>query len=204
MERQEELSRELKEQMVQVDNHEGTPLALLTETMLRNPDKVKDWLNIADKHMMNYASNPDVFLLPKAHEFMKPLIEAFTRSTEGYARYLVDLRDNFDRRSLPFVEIQAIYRRVNGRAVQQARRERIARAVAKAEELYGEIPYTKRMQWMAEREHEWAQRRLGFLEAQRERLKLEHLDVEVRTEMLLEFWDIIDTEIYKGELPPWN
>jgi hypothetical protein len=132
------------------------------------------------------------------------LIEAFAHDTEGYAQYLVDLRDNFDRRSLPFVEIQAIYRRVNGRAVQQARRERIARAVAKAEELYGEIPYTKRMQWMAEREHEWAQRRLGFLEAQRERLKQERLAVDVRTEMLLEFWDIIDTEIYKGELPPWN
>ena len=190
--------------MVKVDNHEGTPLSLLTETRLRNPDKVKDWLNIADKHMMNYASNPDVFLLPKAHEFMKPLIEAFAHNTEGYAQYLVDLRDNFDRRSLPFVEIQAIYRRVNGRAVQQARRERIARAVAKAEELYGEIPYTKRMQWMAEREHEWAQRRLTFLEQQRERLKQERLAVDVRTEMLLEFWDIIDTEIYKGELPPWN
>ena len=118
--------------MVKVDNHEGTPLSLLTETVLRNPDKVKDWLDIADKHMMSYANNPDVFLLPKAHEFMKPLIEAFAHDTEGYAQYLVDLRDNFDRRSLPFVEIQAIYRRVNGRAVQQARRERIARAVAKA------------------------------------------------------------------------
>ena len=60
------------------------------------------------------------------------------------------------------------------------------------------------MQWMAEREHEWAQRRLTFLEQQRERLKQERLAVDVRTEMLLEFWDIIDTEIYKGELPPWN
>ena len=80
----------------------------------------------------------------------------------------------------------------------------MARAIIKAEALFGEIPYTKRMQWMAEQEHVWAKRRLAFLEIQRKRLKQERLSTELRTEMLLEFWDIIDTEIYKGELPPWN
>jgi hypothetical protein len=154
--------------------------------------------------MTSYASNPEVFLLPKAHEFLKPLIEAYSHNLEGFTQYLVEIRDNFDRRSLQYTEVQAIYRRINGRYVQTARRERIARATAKAEELYGEIPYTKRLQWMAELEHKWAQRRLAFLEIQRTRLKQKHLETELRTELLLEFWDIIDTEIYKGELPPWN
>ena len=80
----------------------------------------------------------------------------------------------------------------------------MARAIIKAEALYGEIPYTKRMQWMAEQEHIWAQRRLAFLEQQRKRLKQDRLSTDLRTEMLLEFWDIIDTEIYEGNLPPWN
>jgi len=189
---------------IKVDNFEESPLSAVTATLLRNPDKVQEWLTIVDKHMMSYASNPSVFLLPKAHEFLKPLIEAFSHDLEGFTQYVLDVRDNFDRRSLQFVEIQAIYRKLNGRLVQQTRRERMARAIAKAEELYGEIAYTKRMQWMAEQEHVWAQRRLAFLEQQRKRLKQERLSTELRTEMLLEFWDIIDTEIYKGELPPWN
>ena len=189
---------------IKVDNFEESPLSAVTATLLRNPDKVKEWLTIADKHMTSYEDNPEVFLLPKAHEFLKPLIEAYSNNLEGFTQYLLELRDNFDRRSRQFVDVQAIYRRLNGRYVQTARRERINRANTKAEELYGEVPYTKRMQWMAELEHKWAQRRLAFLEIQRTRLKQKHLETELRTELLLEFWDIIDTEIYKGELPPWN
>lgn len=189
---------------IKVDNFEESPLSAVTATLLRNPDKVEAWLTIADKHMKSYEDNPEVFLLPKAHEFLKPLIEAYSNNLEGFTQFVLEIRDSFDRRSLQFVKVQAIYRRLNGRYVQQSRRERMARAIIKAEALYGEIPYTKRMQWMAEQEHIWAQRRLAFLEQQRKRLKQERLSTELRTEMLLEFWDIIDTEIYEGNLPPWN
>ena len=189
---------------IKVDNFEESPLSAVTATLLRNPDKVEEWLTIADKHMTSYEDNPEVFLLPKAHEFLKPLIEAYSNNLEGFTQYVLEIRDSFDRRSLQFVKVQAIYRRLNGRYVQQSRRERMARAIIKAEALYGEIPYTKRMQWMAEQEHIWAQRRLAFLEQQRKRLKLDRLSTDLRTEMLLEFWDIIDTEIYEGNLPPWN
>jgi len=189
---------------IKVDNFEESPLSAVTATLLRNPDKVEEWLTIADKHMTSYEDNPEVFLLPKAHEFLKPLIEEYSNNLEGFTQYVLEIRDSFDRRSLQFVKVQAIYRRLNGRYVQQSRRERMARAIIKAEALYGEIPYTKRMQWMAEQEHIWAQRRLAFLEQQRKRLKQDRLSTDLRTEMLLEFWDIIDTEIYEGNLPPWN
>ncbi len=189
---------------IKVDNFGESPLSAVTATLLRNPDKVKEWLTIVDKHMTSYADNPEVFLLPKAHEFLKPLIEAYAHNLEGFTQYLLELRDNFDRRSLQFVEVQAIYRRLNGRFVQQSRRDRMARAIIKADTLFGEIAYTKRMQWMAELEHVWARRRLAFLEQQRKRLKQDRLSTELRTEMLLEFWDIIDTEIYEGNIPPWN
>jgi len=189
---------------IKVDNFGESPLSAVTATLLRNPDKVKEWLTIVDKHMTSYADNPEVFLLPKAHEFLKPLIEAYAHNLEGFTQYLLELRDNFDRRSLQFVEVQAIYRRLNGRFVQQSRRDRMARAIIKADTLFGAIAYTKRMQWMAELEHVWARRRLAFLEQQRKRLKQDRLSTELRTEMLLEFWDIIDTEIYEGNIPPWN
>lgn len=182
----------------------GEALPECTNILLRNPDKLKDWLTIADKYMQTYAGNPKEFLLPRAHEFMKPLIESYALNVEGFTQYLVGLRDCFDRSSQQFKDVQAIYRRVNGRYVQQQRRERMARAVAKAEELYGGFPYTQRIQWMANLEHEWAQRRLAFLEIQRKRIGEERVPTDLRTELLLEFWDAIDTEIYEGNIPPWN
>lgn len=181
-----------------------TPLEVCTSTFLRNPDKVRQWLLLADKYMQSYKEDKNTFLLPKAHEFLEPLVKGFAADLEGFLQYLIELRDRYDRGSQQFEDTQAVYRRLNGRYVQQQRRERVGRAVAKAEELYGEIPYPARMQWMANLEHSWAQRRLAFLEAQRTRLKQERLSTELRTEYLIEFWDIIDTEIHKGEVPPWN
>ena len=186
-----------------MENLEPT-LSECTNTFLRNPDRVQDWLKLVDNYMQTYAQNADVFLLPKAHEFMKPLIEAYAANLEGFTHYLIGLRDSYDRGSEQFQQIQTIYRRVNGRYVQQSRRDRIKRAVDKAEQMYGEANYRDRLAWMADLEHEWAQRRLAFLEQQRTRLKLERLSTELRTELLLEFWDIIDTEIYEGNIPPWN
>jgi len=189
---------------LELENGSASPLKECTNTLLRNPDKVKEWLSLADNYMQTFVQNKTMFLLPKAHEFLKPLIDAYAHDPDGFVQFLIELRNCYDRGSTQFVEVQAIYRRVNGRYVQQSRRERIGRAVAKAEELYGEIPFTHRMQWMADLEHDWAQRRLAFLEQQRERLKLVRLSTELRTEYLLEFWDIVDTEIYEGKIPPWN
>jgi len=181
-----------------------TPLEECTNTLLRNPDKVHEWLNIVDKYMQTYAKDKSLVLLPKAHEFLMPLIQAYATHLEGFIDYILELRDHYDRGSHQFEKTQSLYRRINGRYVQQQRRERIGRAVARAEELHGEIPFTDRIKWMADLEHIWAQRRLAFLEEQRLRLKLARLSTELRTEYLLEFWDIIDTEIYEGRIPSWN
>lgn len=182
---------------------EGT-LPECTNALLRNPDKLRDWLSIADKHMQTYAENPRTFLLPRAHEFLKPLIEAYANNLEGFVEYLVGIRDCFDRQSAAFKDVQAIYRRVNSRYIQQQRRARMDRAIVKAEELYGRIPYLARIQWVADLEHAWASRRLDFLEANRRRYKSDRLPSEDRVELLAEFWEQIDNEIYEGKLPPWN
>lgn len=179
-------------------------LSQCTTALLRNPDKTAEWITVADRHMQTYVESPETFLLPRAHEFLKPLIESYALNIDGFTQYLVGLRDSFDRRSSQYTQIQAVYRRVNGRYVQQQRRERMGRAVARAEELYGEIPYQERIQWIAKLEHEWARRRIAFLEQQRRRIGEPRLSVEIRTELLLEFWDTVDTEIYEGQIPPWN
>jgi len=175
-----------------------------TNTLLRNPDKLNEWLSVADKHMQSYAEDPRQFLLPRAHVFLQPLIATYALNIEGFTLYLVGLRDSFDRNSVAYKSVQKVYRRINGRYIQQQRRERMDRAVAKAEELFGEIPFLQRLQWIAHLEHQWAKRRLSYLEAQRGRYENDRLPAEDRVELLAEFWEQIDTEIYEGRLPDWN
>lgn len=174
------------------------------ERLLKDPDKIYDRLNVVDKHMQSYDQAHQVVLLPAGHEFLQPLATTFVHNLGGFADFILELRDGFDRKSRLFVDLQKLYRRVNGRHVQQARRERMARAIIKAEELCGPVPYPKRIQWMTDVEHEWAQRRIAFLADVRKRSGEQHLATEDRAEALLEFWEIIDTDIHEGRLPPWN
>ena len=174
------------------------------DTLLRNPDKLGEWLSVADKHMQSYAEDPKTFLLPKAHVFLQSLIETYTSDLEGFTEYLADLRDRFDRKSAAYKDVQKVYRRINGRYIQQQRRERMDRAVKKAEELFETIPFLQRMQWIANLEHQWAKRRLEFLEAQRGRYKNGRLPAEDRVALLEDFWKQIDDEITDGNVPPWN
>ena len=179
-------------------------LAASRERLLKAPDKISERLNVVDKHMQSYDQQHQIMLLPAGYEFLQPLATAFVRDLGGFGTFILGLRDSFDRRSRHFVDIQKLYRRVNGRHVQQQRRERMARAMGKAEALYGDVAYPTRIQWMTNVEHKWARRRLEFLTGVRDRSGEQHLSTEDRTEALLEFWDKIDTEIYEGDLPPWN
>jgi hypothetical protein len=179
-------------------------LSLCSDNLLKNPDKIGDWLQIADKHMQNYADNADMLALPTEHKFLKPLVRTFARDIEGFVSYIVYLRDTYGSKELAYKNIQTVYRKVNGRYIQQQRRARMDRAINKATELFGHIPYVYRMAWMADLEHRWAQRRLDFLEGHRAAYKSDRLPSEDRVELLIEFWNEIDTEINEGNLPSWN
>lgn len=177
----------------------------VTSTIVKNPHSVEKWLNLADKYMQTLAEDKTGFLLPKAHEFLKPLIYTYYTNVEGFSFYLIEVRDRFSKEDLTWDQVQKLYRRINGRYVQQVRRERASRACAKAEDIFGSTDYHSRLQWVADLEHLWAGRRLLFLDSHREASKTERIDTETRAELLAEFWDIIDTEIFEGKgLPPWN
>mgnify|MGYP006100397055 CR=1 FL=1 len=176
-----------------------------TDFLSKNPQSVKKWLNVADKYMQTLVANPEMFLLPKSHGFLKPVISRYAKDIDGFSRYLLELRDMFSTTDLAWEHVQTVYRRVNGRFVQQTRRERSHRAIAKASELYGKPAYHSRMQWVSDLEHTWANRRLMYLDDYRNKMKGDRIDVDTRAELLGMFWEIIDTEIFEGKgLPPWN
>ena len=58
---------------------------------------------------------------------------------------------------------------------------------------------------MADLEHGWAKRRLAHLDDYRRKSGEQRIDTETRAEILAEFWDVVDTEIYeRREIPKWN
>ena len=176
-----------------------------TEMLLKNASVIGKNLGVIDKYMQTYAKDSSMFILPKAHKFMEPVVKAYASNLEGFTEYLVHLRDQFAKGDQHWLDIQAHYRRVNGRLVQQQRRERASRACAKADELYGPTDYHSRLQWVSDLEHGWAKRRLKFLDAYRSATGSDRLDVDTRAEALAEFWDEVDTEIFEGKgIPPWN
>jgi hypothetical protein len=175
-----------------------------TRVLLQNPSSLAKWLNSADKYMQTFAADPGQLLLPNAHAFMEPIIRTYAHNTEEFIQYLLYIRDTFGVNELTREHVQNIRRRVTIRHAQQVRRERSSRATAKAKELYGENSYHARLKWVSDLEHGWAQRRLAFLAKHRSTLKGKKIDAEARADLLAEFWDIIDTEIFEGEIPPWN
>lgn len=175
-----------------------------TTFLEKNPHSVQKWINLADKYMQTFAKDPETFLLPKTHEFLKPLIVTYARNADGFVQYLIGLRDTFSKEDLAWDQVQTIHRRVNGRYIQQQRRERSNRATQKAEELYGPTDYHSRLKWVSDLEHTWASRRLLFMDKHRDAQRAERLDTETRADLLLEFWEIIDTEIHEGNIPSWS
>ena len=185
--------------------HASPELDICTDILRKNPHSVNKWVSLADKYMQTYVANPNTFLLPKAHDFLEPIVMAFAPDPEGFTLYLLSLRDMFSHGDQAWEQIQTHYRRINGRHVQQMRRERSQRAVTKAEELYGETDYHTRLQWVSRLEHQWSKRRLEFLDGHRASFSSGRIDTETRAELLAVFWEIVDTEVNEGkELPPWS
>tara|TARA_R100000655_G_scaffold46632_1_gene83602 strand:+ start:780 stop:1379 length:600 start_codon:yes stop_codon:yes gene_type:complete len=187
------------------DNTMTTDLEECTEKLLRTPTSINKWIEIADKHMQTKRTDPVIFSLPRAHEFLSPMISVFQKDIEAFLDYIIMLRDNFSKGDKTWEDVQKVYRKINGRHVQAIRRGRASRACAKAQELYGETDYHSRLQWVSDLEHKWANRRLDFLDGYRAKYKTDRIDTETRKEALIEFWNMIDTEIYEGRnIPPWN
>jgi hypothetical protein len=187
-----------------VEPQDGASIRDFTDLLLSHPDKASAWLTQADKYMQAYVESPTTFILPRAHAFMQPVIEVYAYHLDGFTQYLMGVRDCFEKQSTGWEGVHSLYRRVLGRHTQKLRRERSNRAIAKAEELYGKVGYHERLQWVANLEHGWAKRRLEFLDKHRAKLGGRRLTVDERAELLFEFWDIIDTEIFEGKVPSWN
>jgi len=190
--------------MVMTAHQKTYTLGDTVDLLLENPDLVGTRLSTADKYMRAYNENPDGFILPRDYAYLKPIIDAYAGDLGRFVEFVAEMRDCLPKGSLGYSKTQDVYRRIMGRHTQQVRRERADRAIAKAEELYGDTDFHTRLKWVSDLEHQWAKRRLAALTDRREKTENNRLSSDERNEVLLEFWDEIDTEINEGKVPPWN
>ena len=126
-----------------------------TDVILAKPERTATWLTLADRFIGQYNDDRAGFVLPRAYAFLLPLIEHFADNPEAFLTYISGIRESFPRGSDSAKQVQALYRKVNGRITQQARRERAQRAIEKAITMFGNPPsYGARQLWISKREHE--------------------------------------------------
>ena len=176
-----------------------------TKALLAKSD-VAGWVLLADKYMHVYVANPKSFVLPSEHEILKPLVVYYARNQKKFPKYILQLRDYYDRKTdARHGELNKLYRRVFGRILQRERRERLDTALGQAEAQYGPCPnFQTRMAWCARREHEWAQERLDVLDSYRAKMSNGKLQRDEFNEVVERFWADIDERIARGDVPPWE
>ena len=177
-----------------------------TQVILSQPKLIITRIDLLDRYIK--SSNPDGpnFLLPPEHDVLQPIGEKFGEDLQGFIQYILHLRNSFAKSSKKWEQIQAIYRKINTRYIQQQRRERTKRAIQVNKKTFDEKPeYSVRLQWIANIEKIWAKKRLAHLERERNAGNRAHLQSDEYNEVLAEFWEQISKEIDRGDyVLPWD
>lgn len=173
----------------------------LAMSVARKPDPAT-WLKTVDGYIISYNKDPKVFILPKTHKDMLPLIEEYAYDLPGFVQFIQKVRDTTSGDN--YESVHKLYRTINGRLVQQKRRERFDRALDKAVERYGPYPdYMTRQRWISALEQKWRKMRLEHLDCERAKHS-KRLTREQVAYIVSQFWEELDAEIEQGDVPNWD
>lgn len=164
-----------------------------------------EWLRLADKYIGMYETDKKRFNLPDDHRQLESIVKKFAGDVAGFAEYILEIRNGFERGTPQYDNLNKLYRGVFTRGVQRERRARADMAVHKAIDQHGPPPsFSERLSWIARREADWADRRLAFLEKVRHSSGYERLSREETNVLLRQFWASIDDEISAKGVPRWD
>lgn len=172
-----------------------------TTDYILNSDKPAWWLKVLDVYVQQYNHMPSSFVLPHEYRILEPVLAAIARKPEKLPAYIKAIRDTLPRGPLA-QDVNALYRTVMTRIVQQERRARMARALDKAADLFGPLDKDQRLRYESKLFTLWGRRRQELLSRAANHTASSRLSVEERAEILALFWKDIDDEIEAGQLPP--
>ena len=99
--------------------------------LIQNPDRAS-LIEAVDTLIFAYNKSPKTYVHPNKYKDLKPLVEEFAFDPVGWLQFIRELTNEFEKRSLPRMQLQAVYRRINARVDAIVRRERAAKAVESA------------------------------------------------------------------------
>ena len=159
------------------------------------------WLRLADTYIQQYNAMPRLFILPREHAQLKPLIETYARDEAGLRALALGFRDDLPDGEQK-IACNALYRRFNLRYVQRVRRERLNRGIEAAEKKFGTLDYDARLKYSKKLEQAWGKRRLAWLADVRRKIGRKNVPLQEMNDALEVFWNGVDDEIKRGEVPP--
>lgn len=154
-------------------------------------------LKLADKYIEAYNEMPEAFVLPREHVILLPIIEVFHDSLGDFVEYIKAIRNNLS--GVEKTDVHEFYRTISTRHVQQVRRKRAERALESLTKTIGrQLEQDEKVRVVKNLEKHWGARRTAML---KQASGEGDLTVNVRAQLLVDFWKQIDKEIEDGDLP---
>jgi hypothetical protein len=172
----------------------------LTDHLARDP-QVADKLRLADSYMLQQQRVGRDFALPREHADLLPIIDRYSKSFPKFVAYVKTLRDTVPPRSTNYITLHELYRMLEVRLVQQARRERARKALVWLKRNHPNLSYEQEQRWLRRLEQQWGKERMQTLDAVRRKTLRGRVSTDERETILAEFWEEIDKRVEKGDLP---
>ena len=170
-----------------------------TLLQIANPDRV---LRYADELMNTLRSNREIFELPAAHAWLKPILEYYTDDLDGWVKFLKNVRDRLEPKSDDYKAVYEFYKVINVRAIQRRTRALIDVATNIAvRKGYLEDTWDAKQRYAKRCVQAWKLRKDTLLTNIRKASPTGRVSVHHREEVLAEFWDKLADEVNRGEVP---
>lgn len=154
-------------------------------------------LRMADKYITLYNSSPELFVLPRDHVILRPIIEVFHDNLGDFVEYVKAIRNVLE--GVTKADVHEVFRTIATRHIQQVRRGRAERAIRVIERLLNRgLDADEKSRLVRKLEQHWGARRIALLKHHKASGRL---SVDERAVLLKEFWDQVDKEIDEGDLP---
>ena len=164
------------------------------------------WLRLADRYLEMREKSEADFVLPLEHAVLAPIVDAFADNFNGFLSYTQALRDTEPRDGGAYVELNAIFRHFQVKAIQRMRRPIIARArqmlITRFELRYGQtLDQVKRATISHRVEQRWGMMRLDAAAIERNERKTKHLPRQDINRVWDKFWSDLAHSMDEGVVP---
>ena len=166
-----------------------------------------DDMALIDTYVRSKESLGRRFALPPRDAWLEPVVESCAYRLENFQKFARRVRDMamevHGEQSHQYIAAQEFVRKLDIRAAQRRRRQRLQAAHAWAKQTMPERSTEDCQRWLRALEKDWAAQRLERLKTARRRAGGVLPEPEV-AEVVEQFWRDLDNKIHAGKLPSWD